>query len=329
MPDGFSIRPYDDGDFAAVADLWQACDLTRPWNDPATDIAFCLRAPNGGLFIGERDGKVIATVMTGHDGHRGVVYYLAVHPDTRGRGHGRDMLGYAEQWLAARGVWKVNLMIRDGNKPVRAFYEAVGYEQEPRTVMSRRIGDGETVGKLESVITYLEMTSPPGDTPRPPPGDHVAIVRAQRPTVDYYRFLYDGVGAPWLWYERRVIDDDALADLIDHPKVEVHVLTVRGVPAGFFELNRRHEPDIELAYFGLMPDFIGQGLGGYLLRRAIETAWSYGPDRLWVNTCTLDHPDALAVYKRAGFQPYDTKTLMIDDPRLVRPDLHWPVVNTD
>ncbi|NQU57876.1 MAG: GNAT family N-acetyltransferase [Rhodospirillales bacterium] len=177
--------------------------------------------------------------------------------------------------------------------------------------------------QLECIITYLKMDAPPTRAAQPAPAKSIALLRCQRPSVAFYRFLYDGVGAPWLWYERRVIDDATLADLIIDPKVEIFVLYVEGTPAGYFELNLQEMPKIELAYFGLLPDFIGQGLGSFLLRQAIDQAWSHGPERLWVHTCNFDHPDALAVYQKAGFEPYDQQTTYIDDPRILRPDLNW------
>ena len=174
----------------------------------------------------------------------------------------------------------------------------------------------ETPHKLETVITYLEMTRPPAAPPPTVPAERLALLRAEPPTVPFYRFLYNTVGAPWLWYERRRLDDDALAAIVQDPQVEVYVLYVRGVPAGFSELDTRGLPDIELAYFGLMPEFMGRGLGPYLLRWTIDQGWFHEPDRLWVNTCNHDHPAALALYQRAGFIPYDQKTIMIDDPRI-------------
>lgn len=134
-----SIRSYSEGDFGAVDALWQACNLTRSWNDPARDIDFCQKSPASGLFVGEIESKVIATVMSGHDGHRGVIYFLAVHPDHQGKDLGRTMVRYAENWLQDLGVWKVNLMIRGDNEAVREFYKTLGYEEEPRIVMSRRL----------------------------------------------------------------------------------------------------------------------------------------------------------------------------------------------
>lgn len=139
MTDGFSIRPYEEGDLSSVITVWQACELTRPWNDPAHDIDFCVRSQTSALFVGVRDDALIATIMTGHDGHRGVIYYLGVTPGLQGKDFGRRMVSHAEDWLRQLGVWKVNLMIRDDNEMVRQFYQAIGYEEEPRVVMSRRI----------------------------------------------------------------------------------------------------------------------------------------------------------------------------------------------
>ena len=144
MTSNLSIRPYEERDYRAVNELWQACNLTRPWNDPAKDIDFCLQSPASELFIGEKDGAIIATIMTGHDGHRGVIYYLAVQPDQQGNDFGRIMVHHAEAWLREKGVWKVNLMIRDDNETVHAFYQAVGYEEEPRIVMARRLTSKDT-----------------------------------------------------------------------------------------------------------------------------------------------------------------------------------------
>ncbi len=139
----FAIRPYRDNDFAAVEALWKACGLTVPHNNPARDIAFCRASPNARLLVGEDGGRVVATVMTGHDGHRGWLYYAAVDPACRERGLGRRMVEAAEAWLGERGVAKVNLMIREGNEAVQGFYQALGYATEPRVVMARFLaGEG-------------------------------------------------------------------------------------------------------------------------------------------------------------------------------------------
>ncbi len=133
------IRPYAPGDFTSVVALWQACDLARPWNDPAADIEFCLRSENSVLFVGVSadQSKVCATAMVGHDGHRGWVYYVAVAPDLQGKGAGREMMAHAEKWLSERGVPKAMLMVRETNKKVVGFYRRLGYEVEERVLMAR------------------------------------------------------------------------------------------------------------------------------------------------------------------------------------------------
>jgi hypothetical protein len=136
-----TIRPFTDADLRPVTALWAACNLIVPHNDPEADIAFCRSTPNAALFVGEADGAIVASIMTGHDGHRGWLYYLAVDPQYGGKGHGRRMVRHAEAWLKDHGVPKVNLMIRDTNEDVREFYQAIGYASEPRLVMARFLKD--------------------------------------------------------------------------------------------------------------------------------------------------------------------------------------------
>jgi GNAT superfamily N-acetyltransferase len=171
---------------------------------------------------------------------------------------------------------------------------------------------GET---LTSTVTYLEMLERPVDTgPLLAPRPRVTIVRAVSPTISFYRYLYDTVGAPWRWIDRRKMSDAALSAIVQDARVEVFVLYDDGVPAGYVELDLREMPDIELAYMGLVPDFIGKGLGSYLLRWAIAEAWSRSPARFWVHTCTLDHPGALPLYERVGFVRYKTETEIVAIP---------------
>ena len=174
---------------------------------------------------------------------------------------------------------------------------------------------GDASETLTSVVTYLEMTAKPVSPTPPRPARQIALMRAERPTVSFYRYLYDTVGEEWLWYERRLLSDDDLAVIIENPDVEIYVLYVSGVPAGFGELDRRIDGEVELAYFGLLPEFIGRGLGLFLLRWLIDQAWSYEPDRLWVHTCDLDHPTALQVYQKAGFVPYEREEISFASPR--------------
>jgi len=170
-------------------------------------------------------------------------------------------------------------------------------------------------GRIESTVTYLEMRDRPTSPTPAAPVKKLSLLHAEEPTVAFYRFLYNSVGGPWLWYERRAMGDEALAAIIGHENVDIYVLYVAGVPAGYAELDRRNMPDIELAYFGLMPEFIGRGLGTYLLHWAIDQAWTHEPERVWVHTCTEDHARALETYQRAGFQPYKRETVVMDDPR--------------
>ncbi len=123
--------------------LWRDCGLIVPLNDPAQDIALCRESGHGEIFVAAQDGEVVASVMVGHDGHRGWLYYLAVRPAARRRGLGRRMVTEAESWLRRRAVPKVELMIRESNAEVAAFWRRIGYAIELRTVMSRRL-DGAT-----------------------------------------------------------------------------------------------------------------------------------------------------------------------------------------
>jgi ribosomal protein S18 acetylase RimI-like enzyme len=121
--------------------LWAEVGLTRPWNDPLSDLRRAVASPASTVFASVEAGRVIATAMVGHDGHRGWVYYLAVAPEAQGRGHGRAMMQACEAWLREREIPKLNLMIRGENEGVQAFYRAIGYQAEDRVVMSRRLDE--------------------------------------------------------------------------------------------------------------------------------------------------------------------------------------------
>jgi GNAT superfamily N-acetyltransferase len=151
--------------------------------------------------------------------------------------------------------------------------------------------------------TYLQMFAHPHRVV-PPPREGLAVVHARNPTVAYYRSLYDAVGRDYDWTSRKKLSDAELAALLRDPRLEVHVLTVAGVPAGFAELDRRTEDEVELVQFGLLPEFIGQGLGRYFLQWTIDKVWRYGSRRFWLHTCTKDHPAALPNYLKAGFTIY-------------------------
>jgi GNAT superfamily N-acetyltransferase len=172
------------------------------------------------------------------------------------------------------------------------------------------------MAQLDDVITYLEMHVKPTAPPVPAPFGKLALMRAESCTVSFYRYLYETIGTPWLWYERRLWDDVALAAEIAKPTTEIFVLYVGGVPGGYFELDAAQAHETELRYFGLIPEFIGRRLGPFMLRAAIDQAWLRPISRLWVHTRTFDHPKALGHYQRAGFVVYDRRPLRFEDPRV-------------
>ena len=170
-------------------------------------------------------------------------------------------------------------------------------------------------GTLQVTITYLQMMRQPTGTPKRPPLSDLAVFRVKQPALPFYRFLYNQVGQPWLWYERRAMSDSDLQDILSHEKVHVYVLYRGGEPAGYVELDFRQEDEAEVAYFGLLPWHIGSGIGPWFLEWAVRAAWTDKPKKLIVNTCDLDHPKAIIVYQQAGFRPYRQETVTIRDPR--------------
>ena len=168
-------------------------------------------------------------------------------------------------------------------------------------------------GKWPVTITFLAMEERHRIPALPPPLESHAIIRAENPTVSFYRYLYDAVGRDWAWVDRKRLSDSELEAIITSPSTEIYVLYIQGVPAGFAELNTAGLPEVvDLAYFGIMPEFIGRKLGPYLLSWAVEEAWLNEPERVTVNTCTLDHPKALPLYQRFGFQPIRQQEIEID-----------------
>jgi GNAT superfamily N-acetyltransferase len=149
-------------------------------------------------------------------------------------------------------------------------------------------------------VTFLRQEAPPAPGPSGLPGDAI-LVRVRKPSVHFYRYLYDTVGAPYVWWLRRTMPDAELATLLGAPGVSLYVLYRDHQPIGFFELDARPISTVNISYFGLMPGAIGQGLGTALLRAALLQAWSHRPRAVTVNTCNADHPKALPNYQRAGF----------------------------
>ncbi len=166
---------------------------------------------------------------------------------------------------------------------------------------------------LETVVTYLEMTAPPRALPPRPVGPRLALMKADAIPLHFYRYLYATIGGDWLWVERLDLDDDVLAEKVRREGIEISVLYANGAPAGYFELDLAGGKTVDLVYFGLMPDWTGRKIGPWFLGCAIMEAFSAGAERLTINTCTLDHPGALRLYQRIGFQAVrrQTKNLLI------------------
>jgi GNAT superfamily N-acetyltransferase len=183
--------------------------------------------------------------------------------------------------------------------------------------LSANLRDGYTdvpPGKIASVVTSLEMLQP---APlRREPAAIATLRRVERPDTGWYRELYRRIGEPHLWFSRLCMADSALAEIIRHPEVEIYVVSSDDSDAGLFELDLRKGDDCELAFFGLVPAQVGKGVGRWLMNRALEAAWSKPIQRLWVHTCTLDHPGALDFYIRSGFKPFHRRIEVADDPRL-------------
>jgi len=170
-------------------------------------------------------------------------------------------------------------------------------------------------GRIAAVVTYLEMTARP--EARPAPADRRWTVEQRvLPPLDWYRDLYRRVGQDWLWFSRLGLDDAALGVILHDPLVEVHALLVEGQAEGLFELDWRGAGECKLAFFGVTAALIGVGAGRFLMHHAVARAWSRPIVRFTVNTCTLDHPAALAFYRRAGFTPIGRKLEVAIDPRL-------------
>ena len=170
-------------------------------------------------------------------------------------------------------------------------------------------------GKLATLVTFLQMAAPPPPRPVPARPD-LALRLVERPHPDWYRDLYRRVGSDWLWFSRLLIRDDELASILHDPAVEVWSLDRDGRSVGLLELDRRRDGEVELAYFGLVPELVGGGAGRLLMAHAIGRAFAQPTRRFWLHTCTLDHPAALGFYIRSGFTPYGRAIEIADDPRL-------------
>lgn len=170
--------------------------------------------------------------------------------------------------------------------------------------------------EIATIVTHLEMRERP--RPAPVPSAPLRLVPWKMPDLPAYRALFRRVGEPWLWFSRLVMPDAQLATILHDPAVEVYaVVDPRGIEVGLLELDFRSLPDCELAFFGLVPELNGKGLGKWLMAHAKSLAWRKGVERFWVHTCTLDSPAALGFYIRAGFTPHAREVETFADPRLL------------
>jgi len=165
---------------------------------------------------------------------------------------------------------------------------------------------------IDVTRTYLTMSAPAELVPARSPEGDARIERVGFCPTAFFRDLYAEVGGQYRWTDRLTWTDARIRAYLDAGDIALYVLYVESAPAGYFELKRHEDGSSEIAYFGLMGDYIGRGLGGWLLTRAVETAWAGGPARVWLHTCTLDHPNALPNYVRRGFRPVRQEVYQVE-----------------
>ncbi|MEP9361165.1 GNAT family N-acetyltransferase [Sphingomonas sp. KR3-1] len=169
--------------------------------------------------------------------------------------------------------------------------------------------------QIATVVTALEMLARP--RPRPLPDSALRLIRWPAPDPAKYRALFRRVGEPWLWFSRLVMDEERLRAIVQDPKVDVYAVVDRGgIEVGMLELDFRTEGACELGFVGLIPELAGKGHGSWLMAHALMLAWQPEVRRVWVHTCTLDHPRALGFYRKHGFVPYKRTVETFADPRL-------------
>jgi GNAT superfamily N-acetyltransferase len=169
-------------------------------------------------------------------------------------------------------------------------------------------------GKIATVVTHLEMTA--RSAPRPDPAGAWSLRRVETPPLDWFRDLYRRVGEEWLWFSRIRMPDAELAARLHSPQLEVYALVDGDGDEGLLELDFRDQGQCEIGMFGVTANLVGTGAGRWLMNRAQEIAWSRPVTRVWLHTCTLDHPAALAFYQRSGFRACRRQIEVADDPRL-------------
>ena len=166
--------------------------------------------------------------------------------------------------------------------------------------------------RIPMTVTFLEMNARPHVTPPPAPKGKVALLKAEKPAIHFYRYLYDTIGGDYYWVDRKKLSPTALAAAIQDPLNQIFVLYTEGNPAGMAELDFRKSGQANISYFGLMPDAIGRRLSFFFLYHCVMNAWAEDITRLTVNTCTLDHHRALPLYQRLGFTPYSREERFVE-----------------
>ncbi|MGL4489935.1 MAG: GNAT family N-acetyltransferase [Rhizobiaceae bacterium] len=166
---------------------------------------------------------------------------------------------------------------------------------------------------LKAQVTNLEMKAHPSKREPLPIGAKVSLHKTKSMAPSFYRYLYREVGKAHHWFIRRAMNDDQLRTALASKTIEIWVLHVDGCPAGFFELDTSTLPEFtDIQYFGLLPEYQGRGLAKFMLSEAIFAAWATNPDRVSIQTNTLDSPKALILYQKAGFEPVSTHVEMIE-----------------
>ena len=167
------------------------------------------------------------------------------------------------------------------------------------------------MSNIEVTRTYLEMVSPHDLKPAMLADDRIRIEQAIECPPSFFRYLYSEVGRNYHWIDRLNWTNEQIRDYLSQASVSVWVMYCAGAPGGYFELRQHEDDSVEIAYFGLLADFIGRGLGKYLLTIAAKQAWERTTNRIWVHTCTLDHPAALSNYLRRGFKQFQQETYQV------------------
>jgi GNAT superfamily N-acetyltransferase len=167
---------------------------------------------------------------------------------------------------------------------------------------------------VDVLKTYLQLESRAEFKPVASPDPHARVEQVHGAPASFFRYLYVEVGRAWHWVDRLPWTDDELRARLAQPGVTLHLLSVAGAPAGYFELEKHEDGSVEVAYFGLLPEFMGRRLGGYLLSEAVSAAWALAPTRVWLHTCTLDAKAALPNYLARGFRPFKEERYVAQMP---------------